>query len=69
MLTGGNTGVRLDVGCSATMATLRGVTIAPFPTGNGYGVNLNASAAGSLARATVSSSLLVGRSWRTATAR
>jgi hypothetical protein len=64
LLIGGNTGARLDVGTLATTATLRGVTIAPFATGNGYGVNLNASAGGSLARATVSSSLLVGRSVR-----
>ncbi len=64
VLTGGNTGVRLDIGTFATTAALRGVTIAPFATGNGYSVNLNPSAGGSLARATVSSSLLVGRSWR-----
>ncbi len=64
VLTGGNTGARLDVGTFATTATLRGVTIAPYATGNGYSLNLNAGAAGSLARATVGSSLLVGRSVR-----
>ena len=63
VLTGGSYGARFDVGALATTATLRGVTIAPYVTGSGHSVWLNGTGT-SLARATVSSSLLVGRSVR-----
>ena len=40
---------------------MRGVTIAPSPASNGYDVNINPSAGGSQARATINSSLLLDR--------
>lgn len=64
VLRGGNTAARFDVGTAATQVHLRGVTAAPTVLSNGYAVNLNASAGGSLARMAIDSSLLLNRSVR-----
>ncbi len=64
LLTGGKTGARFDIGALATQVALRGVTVSPFWLSNGYGVDLNATEGGSLARASITSSLLLTRSVR-----
>lgn len=66
VLKGGNTGARFDIGTGATTIAMRGVTIAPSTGSNGNDVNINPSAAGSTAVATINSSILLDRGVRVA---
>ena len=66
VLKGGNTAARFDVGTGATTIALRGDTISPAVASNGYAVNVNPSAGGSQATATINSSLVLTRGVRIA---
>lgn len=63
-LSGGRSAARFDLGVAASTLALRGDTFAPFASSTGFALDVRSNLAGSVAQATVDSSLLVGRSAR-----